>query len=209
MPIPEITEDFGRLDCLDLMLELECFELPVLKNGKVHAKVRLEDCLNSESKTIKDFIELGCPFVLVGSHLFDVIHILNTSELSVCAVLDEEMNMLGVITKHVALNRMARSISIEQAGAVIIIEMASHQYSSSEIARIIESENAQLLGLWMESVPESSRIRVSLKINTSNAERIINSLTRFNYEVIATYGDLDYKEKVEKRYQALMKYLDI
>ena len=32
---------------------------------------------------------------------------------------------------------------------------------------------------------------------------------RFNYEVIASFGDDDYKENVEKRFQALMKYLDI
>jgi hypothetical protein len=104
---------------------------------------------------------------------------------------------------------MADSITIGQEGAVLIVETASHQYSSSELSRIIEGENGQLLGLWLDNVPESGRIRASLKVNTSNAERIISSLVRFGYEVIATFGDLDYQELVEKRYQSLMKYLDI
>lgn len=205
----EITINSSRRDALDEMLRTYSFELPVIKDDKLFGVLRLEDCFDSDAKTVESLVDPGCPYVYVGTHLFDIMDVMHRAGTSVCAVLSEDDKVLGFINKSGVFDRLATSISIEQSGAVILIEMATHQYSSSEISRIIESENTQLLGLWVEHVPDSGRIRASLKINTANAERIVNSLQRFNYEVIATFGDLDYKEKVEKRYQALMKYLDL
>lgn len=205
----EIDSGTLRTDCIDQMLLDESFELPIEKNGKLFGIVRLEDCLNSEAETIDGIVENGCPYVFVGTHLFDIMDVMNRANSDVCAVLSEEEKILGYINKRVAFNRLSKGISVEQSGAIILLEMATHQYSVSELGRIVESENSQVLGIWVEHVPDSGRIRASLKINTSNAERIVNSLQRFGYEVIATFGDLDYKEKVEKRYQSLMKYLDL
>ena len=98
---------------------------------------------------------------------------------------------------------------MNQGGAILLVEMASYQYYSSELARLIEGEGAQLLGLWLNNVAESGRIQASLKLNIKNAERIINSLQRHGYETIASFGDEDYKENVENRFQSLMKYIDL
>lgn len=209
IPWKEIQTTSARTDCIDQMLTDESFEMPVVKGQKLFGLIRLEDCMNSEQDTIENMVERGCPYVYVGTHLFDIMDVMHRANTDICAVLSEEDKVLGYINKTVAFNRLSQGISVEQDGAIILLEMATHQYSVSEIGRIVESENAQILGLWVEHVPDSGRIRASLKINTSNAERIVNSLQRFNYEVIATFGDLDYKEKVEKRYQSLMKYLDL
>lgn len=209
LPVPEIDLKAARIFCRNLMLDLKCFELPVLKEGRLYGRISLEACVQSEDVEIENLVTPGCPYVFIGTHLFDIMRVLALSDQDICAVLSDENRLIGIISTQLAFNRMVNSISIEQAGATILVEMASYQYSSSELARIIESENAQLLGLWIENVPNSGRIRANLKVNTSNAERIVNSLLRFDYEVIATFGDIDYKEKVEKRYQSLMKYLDI
>jgi hypothetical protein len=118
------------------------------------------------------------------------------------------LEWVGIITKTIVLEALAKSLTVEQSGAVIIVEVASHQYSSSEIARIIEGEGSQLLGLWLTNLAESGRIRASLKLNTQNAERIINGLQRYGYETVAAFGDDDYTENVERRFQSLMKYID-
>ena len=207
--IPLISQKWKRKDCADLMFELECFEIPVLQDKKVIGRVLLEDCLVEDELSIEAIIEDACAKVYINTHLFDVMQVFRNSQSAVCAVVDLEGAFLGIITKEMVLNKLSHSISTEQSGAILLIEMATHQYSSSEISQIVESENAQILGMWLEQVPDSRRIRLSMKVNTNSAERIVSSLQRFNYEVISSFGDDDYKDTVERRYQAFIKYLDL
>ena len=196
-------------DCLTTMLKLSCFQLPVLKGDKLVGSIGLEDCMDNPNQSIEKFVQEGFASVYYNTHIFDVMRVFNEAQSDCSAVLGSEFEFLGVITKSDCEDAIASSLTVEQQGAIVMIEMATSQYSSSEICRIVESENAQLLGLWLENVPDSGRIRASLKLNTKNAERIISGLIRFNYEVIASFGDDDYKENVGKRFQSLMKYLDI
>ena len=186
-----------------------CYDLPVMKNGKLYGTVQLDECIHSKEDTIESLVDPGFTSVHFNTHLFDALRIIKESKASSCCVLGEDFQWVGIITKTAIVEALSLSLTIEQSGAVLVVEMAAHQYSSSEIARIIESEGAQLLGLWLSNVEESGRIRASLKLNTQNAERIINSLQRFNYDVIATFGDDDYKENVERRFESLMKYIDL
>ncbi len=195
--------------CIDTMLSNGCFSLPVNKDGRIFGTVDLEECIFTEYKTITSLVDAGITTVNANSHLFDVLKVLHETDADICGVLSAELEWIGILTKSNIIKALSTSLSISQQGATLIIEMAAHQYSSSEIARIIEGEGAQILGLWLLNYPESGRIRASIKLNTQNAERIIGSLRRFNYEVIATFGDDDYKENVERRFQSLMKYLDL
>ncbi|MEY2923867.1 MAG: hypothetical protein RLZZ337_407 [Bacteroidota bacterium] len=196
-------------DCINLMMNNLCFELPVTKDGKLYGTVDLDECIHTEDLTIENITDSGYASVHFNTHLFDVLRVFNESKANVVCVLGHEFEWVGMLTKTNVIEAIAHSLTIDQVGAVLIVEMASHQYSSSEICRIIESEGAQLLGLWITNEKNSSRIRASLKLNIQHAERVILSLQRFNYEVIATFGDDDYKENVERRFQSLLKYLDI
>ncbi len=209
LEIPEVTQDWSTDQCLELMLDLECFELPICNEGRLIGKVGLEDCILNSKTTVESMVEANILQVYVNTHLFDVMRLFRDGKSDLAAVVDLEDNCLGIITKTMVLNKLSHSISVEQDGAIILLEMASSQYSSSEIAQIVEGENAQILGLWLEQIPDSGRIRASVKVNTNSAERIISSLLRFKYEVITSFGDEDYKERVERRYQAFIKYLDI
>jgi acetoin utilization protein AcuB len=191
------------------MMDYLCFELPVLRNGTLYGTVQLDECIHSEEETIETLVDGGFASVGGNSHLFDVLHIFNESKANVCCVLNDELQWIGIITKTAAIEALGQSLTVNQGGAILLVEMASYQYSSSELARLIEGEGAQLLGLWLNNVAESGRIQASLKLNIKNAERIINSLQRHGYETIASFGDEDYKENVENRFQSLMKYIDL
>jgi acetoin utilization protein AcuB len=208
VPIKPITEQSLRKECMQVMMDNLCYELPVVKDSKLFGTVQLDECIHSQDETIVQLVESGFASVGGNSHLFDVLHIFNESKANVCCVLNDQFEWVGIITKTIVLEALAQSLTISQTGAVLIIEMASHQYSSSEIARVIEGEGAQLLGLWLNNMADSGRIRASLKLNVQNAERIINSLQRYGYETVATFGDDDFQENVEKRFQSLMKYID-
>ncbi|MDB4161708.1 hypothetical protein N9772_05015 [Bacteroidia bacterium] len=209
LPILPVDENSSRKECMNIMMDNLCYELPVLRDKKLYGKVQLDECIHSAEDTIKSHVEPGYTSVHFNSHLIDVLHVFNASKSNVCCVLDENFEWQGIITKTAVIEGLAQSLTVAQTGSILLTEMASHQYSSSEIARIVESEGSQMIGLWITNLEESGRIRVSIKLNTKNAERIINGLQRYGYEVIATFGDDDYKENVERRFQSFMNFIDV
>lgn len=207
--ISPVQENALTAECIDLMMDNLCYQLPVLKNEMLYGTIDLDECIHTEESTIEHLVDSGYASVHFSTHLFDTLRVFNESKANIVCVLGQDNEWVGMLTKTNVIEAIAHSLTIDQTGAIIVIEMASHQYSSSEVCRIIESEGAQLLGLWITNVADSGRIRASLKLNIQHTERVILSLQRFNYEVIAAFGDDDYKENVEKRFQSLLKYLDI
>ncbi|MDA8885977.1 hypothetical protein OAD66_04735 [Bacteroidia bacterium] len=209
IPLRPIDENASPKKCIETMMDNLCYEIPVMRNSKLYGTVDLDECIHTADDTILSIVDPGYASVHFNSHLFDVLRVFNESKRNVISVLAEDFEWLGIVTKTTILEALGNSLTAEQNGAVLLLEMASHQYSTNELSRIVESESCQILGLWLNHLSESGRIRVSLKLNTENAERIVSGLQRHGYEVIAAFGDDDYKENVEKRFESLMKYIDI
>ena len=207
--IPPIHEKISPNVCVEIMMDAECFELPVQKDNQLIGSVTLDDCVATKDKSIKDIISPGFLCIHHQMHLFDVLQVFKSSPKNVCAVLDQNGEWIGILTKNQIINSLSQTLSIEQNGAILIIEMSSAQYSTNELSRIIEGEGSKVLGLWLHKDDDSARIKVTVKINTSNVERIINGFDRFGYDVIATFGDDDYKDNINRKFQSLMKYIDL
>ena len=207
--IPPIHEKISPNVCVEIMMDAECFELPVQKVNQLIGSVTLDDCISTKDKSIKDIISPGFLCIHHQMHLFDVLQIFKSSPKNVCAVLDQNGEWIGILTKNQIIDSLSQTLSIEQNGAILIIEMSSAQYSTNELSRIIEGEGSKVLGLWLHKDDDSARIKVTVKINTSNVERIINGFDRFGYDVIATFGDDGYKDNINRKFQSLMKYIDL
>lgn len=209
IPLKQVNSDFSREKCIHMMLDNGCLDFPVISKSQFYAKVDLDECIHSEEDTIISLLEGRAGVLRKDMHIFDALRVFKDTRSSVCAAVDLESRWLGIVKQEDIFRSIADLLTIEQMGSILIVEMAAHQYSSSEICRIIEGEGSQVLGLLLSNVPESGRIRASVKLNTINVERIIRSLMRFKYEVIATFGDEDYKENVVKKYESFMKYIDL
>ena len=207
--IPDINEKTSPTVCIEVMMDAQCFELPVQKNNRLFGSVTLDDCISSKEKSIESLISPGFLSVHYQMHLFDVLQIFKSSPKNVCAVLGENQEWIGILTKNQIINSLSQTLSIEQNGSILILEMASAQYSTNELSRIIEGEGSKVLGLWLHKDEDSARIKVTVKTNTSNVERIINGFDRFGYDIIATFGDEDYKENIDRKFQSFMKYIDL
>ena len=207
--IPTINEKTSPAVCIEVMMDAQCFELPVQKNNQLIGSVKLEDCISSKQEFIEQLISPGFLSVYHQMHLFDVLQIFKFSPKNVCAVLGENQEWIGILTKNQIINSLSQTLSIEQNGSILILEMASAQYSTNELSRIIEGEGSKVLGLWLHKDEDSARIKVTVKINTSNVERIINGFDRFGYDIIATFGDDDYKDNINRKFQSFMKYIDL
>jgi hypothetical protein len=77
-----------------------------------------------------------------------------------------------------------------------------------EISRIIESNDAKILGVSIFSLPDNQNIRVNIKLNTAYSERIVATLQRFGYDIIASFYNKQNELDFENRYQSLLKYME-
>ena len=94
--------------------------------------------------------------------------------------------------------------------SLIILEIPLKDYLLTEIARIVESNNAHVLSLLVLPISGGSELLVSLKLDISDLTSVLRSFERFNYNVVYYYmkeGDITdlHKERLDE----LMYYLDM
>ncbi len=150
------------------------------------------------------------PFVNSEQHIFEVIGIASRLKLSVVPVLDSDSHFKGVITTSDLIRHIAGISSMDQPGGIIVIELVERDYSLSQIAQIVESNNVKVLSMYVTSPPESTKLEVTLKVNTGDLISVIRTFERYNYEVKTWVTDNDSMDRFySERFDLLMKYLNI
>jgi hypothetical protein len=83
-------------------------------------------------------------------------------------------------------------------------------YSLAEICRYIEENNAKVLSSMLAEDPmDKGKIKLTLKINQDDLSRIVATLERFGYRVIARYRETKREDEGKERIDLLMRYLNI
>lgn len=104
---------------------------------------------------------------------------------------------------------LLKKLETEQA-CVIQVEMGAYDYSLSEMARIVEEEDAKILGLAVDPIPEDpGRIMVSILVNRPDCTAIIQSFYRYNYNIINAFSAPDEHQDLFDRYSLLMRYMNV
>ncbi len=99
---------------------------------------------------------------------------------------------------------------MDQPGGIIVLELIEMDYSLSQIAQIIEGNNIKVLSLYITSPKESTRLEITIKVNSVDLASVIRTFERYNYEVrtwITTDDTMD--SFYTERFDLLMKYLNI
>ena len=143
-----------------------------------------------------------------NQHLFDIIEVLEKNNLSVVPVLDEDQHFKGVITSRKLLYTIANSAAIQSVGGVVVLQMHNNDYSMTEIANIIESNDTKILSSYVTSTSESSRMEITLKLNKTDITAIVKDLERYEYQIIASYKEEDTDIDFMERYEQLMRFLN-
>lgn len=203
-------DDDGKRAIL-LMEELRVNHLPVVRNGFYLGILSEKEILNwdNEEEFIEEHLEeITAPNVVGTQHLFDIIEELEKFSLTVIPVLDEEKHYLGSITNRKLLYTIAKSTSIQSNGGVIVLRMNQNDYQMSEIARIIEDNNTQILSSYITSIPDALQIELTLKLNTMDINSIVKDLERFDYNVSASFNTEGTNDDFTDRYESLMRFLN-
>lgn len=206
------TTDIAK-DALNWMEIFRISHLPVVNNqeylGLISDAVIYD--LNDSGQIIGDQeLSLIRPFVKLDQHIFDIVSLASKLKLSVIPVLDEKDHYKGVILVSELIDQLAEMSSLKEPGGIIVLELLQNDYSLSQIAQIIESNGAKVLNLYLSSKPDSTRLEITIKLNTINLLPIIQTFERFDYEVKSWHGeDDDMDSFYSDRFDSLMRYLNI
>lgn len=94
--------------------------------------------------------------------------------------------------------------------SLIILDVAIKDYTLSEIARLVEDNNAKIVRLETLPLENGLSLLVSLKVDVIDISSVLRSFERYSYNIVYYFmreGDMN--ETYEDRLNELMHYLDI
>ena len=210
--IPGIQLSETGAFALNVMDELKVSHLPVLKELVYVGLISETDIysLNNTEKPISVHeSSLKRLYVSKEQHVFDVIKMMASNNLTVLPVLDEKDEYLGSVSRMDVINSIAKMSAIENPGGIIVLEMSVNDYSLSEIAQIVESNDAKILNLCIATGIDSTKLEVTVKTNKINIEPILQTFMRYNYTIKATFAEKTNYEDMKERLDEFFHFLNI
>ena len=68
--------------------------------------------------------------------------------------------------------------------SLVVIEISLVDYTLTEIARIVESNNARIMNVFILPLADGNTLIISIKLNLLDISPVLMSLERFNYKVL-------------------------
>jgi Mg/Co/Ni transporter MgtE len=126
----------------------------------------------------------------------------------VVPVLDENNLYVGYYELDDIIKFFHETPFLKEPGGIIVVQKAIIDYSMSQIAQIVESNNGRLLGLFV-SEASSDLVQVTIKISLGAMNDIIQTFRRYNYEIISEHQEDAYITNLKERSDYLDKYLNM
>jgi CBS domain-containing protein len=210
--IPSLkTSDLGQT-ALNWMEIFRISHLPIVNNQDFLGLISdtdIYDMNHPEEPIGNHALTLFKPYVDSEQHIFEVIGLASRLKLSIVPVLDNKNHYKGVITTSDLIRHIAGLSSLDQPGGIIVLELIERDYSLSQIAQIIEGNNVKVLSMYITSPPESTKLEVTIKVNTRDLISVIKTFERYNYDVKTWVTDNDSLDSFySERFDHLMKYLN-
>ncbi len=210
IPPLKASDPVGR--ALDWMEEFKVSHLPVVEGETLIGLVKDDDLVdgNNARATVGELMErTEVPFVRDRQHIYDVMKLFVERGLTVVPVLDMTGKYLGAINEHEALKRLSEVANVREPGSVLVLEMNSNDYSLTEIARIVEGNDAKVLSVYCHALTDSTRMEVTLKINREDVSDILQTFERYEYQVKTTYQGSRFHEDLRGRYDELIRFINL
>ncbi len=209
---PLKTSNTGT-EAINWMNIFKVSHLPIVNNTIFLGLISEDDIfdLNITDQPIGNHkLSLNKAYVFEFEHIYIALKTINENNLTILPVLDSKKNYLGVISSFDIIKYFSNLSNVSREGGIIILEMHQNDYSLVEISNIIESNDAKILSLYVNSIPKTTKLNITIKVNITNISGIIQTFNRYNYNIKSTFLDTDLtKEMYKERYEEFLKYLNI
>ena len=212
-----ITNDFKAIDSNDSIAVIQDFfsdlhfsHFPIVEEGVYIGSIASEDIetFDSDKKASDYRFALEGFFTRTNTIWLDVLEIFAKNHTNLVPVLDENNSYVGYYEIEDIMKFFHETPFLKEPGGIIIVKKGVLDYSMSQIAQIIESNNGKLLGLFI-SEAEVNSVEVTIKIALGSMNEILQTFRRYNYEIISEHQEENYINNLKERSDYLDKYLNI
>lgn len=197
---------------LQLMNDNQVTHLAVV-DGDVYSGLLSEDDLLQAENDHEMLSKLEQSFFNVSvkeeEHFLKAIQLAAENGLSIVPVVNDEQELVGTVSYNELLRHASSFMSLNEPGALIVLEMPGNQYSFNEISKLVETNDAQITQLNTSNDPETGLMQVTIRINKPEVSDIIATFQRYEYNVKYFFGEEQYANELRSNYDNLMNYLRI
>lgn len=197
-------------DAQDLFAEYPFSHFPVLENGIYIGCADAEDTeLMDIEKTMDEARYTFERFFVRDTTMWlDVLEVFAKNETNLVPVLDADNNYLGYYEITDIIRFFDETPFLKEEGGILVVEKGLTDYSMSEVAQIVESNNGRLLGVFISDAA-NDRVQITLKISLGGLSDIIQTFRRYNYDIISEHQEDAYLNTLKDRSDYLDRYLNI
>ncbi|HLP65803.1 CBS domain-containing protein [Flavobacterium sp.] len=212
-----ITNDYKAINSYEKISEVQDFfadvsfsHFPIVSDGVFIGNISADDIDTFDSdKTINDYrYTLEAFFARENMIWLDVLEVFAKNHTNIVPVLNEENTYSGYYELEDIVKFFHETPFLKEPGGIIVVQKNIIDYSMSQIAQIVESNNGKLLGMFV-SEANSENIQITIKITLGAMNDIIQTFRRYNYEIVSEHHEDNYLNNLKERSEYLDKYLNI
>ena len=211
--IPALKPGDSVAEALDWMQEHHLTQLVVADNAQYLGVVSEDLLLNipDDERPISEVMRLAETVQARESqHLLELIALTTEHRLDVLAIVNEEGEFVGCVGSTDLLRQFSRELGIQESGAILVLALDEHDYSMSEISRLVETNNVKIISSYYSSPAYglTERARLTLKLNRRDITAVVSTLERFGYTIDAAFANAPINNLDQERLDALLRFLN-
>lgn len=208
--IPYLHKNDKVYQALQLMNDYHVAHLPVVEDESYLGIISEEQLLQSDDDSSLDQLQIsdGATSVQANDHFLKAIQTAVVNKLSIVPVVEEKL-LVGIVTYNDLLRNASEFMSLNEPGALIVLEMDSRNYSFTEINRIVESNDAQITQLNTFTDAETGLTQVTIRVSKLEVSDLVSTFQRYEYNVKYFFGEELYTNELRSNFDNLMNYLKI
>ncbi|NJB70875.1 CBS domain-containing protein [Saonia flava] len=187
------------------------FSHVAIAEGDRFLGVLSEDDLDNfeEGKKIGDYrYNLESFFVRKETSWLDVLEIFARNNANLVPILNEGEKVMGYYDLSDIVSEFIDTPFFKEPGGILVVAKGLKDYSFSEIAQIVETNNARLIGGFITDM-HNDIVQVTLKISSTDLNEVSQTFRRYNYSILFGNSDDQFLEDLKQRSDYLDKYLNV
>lgn len=145
--------------------------------------------------------------MLEDSTILDSIRVLHTFNANVIPIINKTEKYLGYVSCEDIFHELSKYPLFSENGAVLIVETTLKNYSMTEIAKIVETNNARFYGAFIYYMTDDI-VQIAIKISNENLSSIDETFDRYGYLVIHKFYNDERDDLLKDRFGFLQKYME-
>lgn len=190
--------------------QLTYSHLPIVQEGVYLGCLSENDahCFEPDQSLEQVKYSFASFYVKEDMHWLDILEAFAQHQCNIMPVLSQDNEYLGYLELKDIMEFFNDAPFMYESGAVVVVQKGSTDYSFSEIAQIVESNDSKIYGCFVSAYKDHMS-EITLKLSPQNLNPVLQTFRRYSYEIISAAEEDSFLDSLKERSDYLNKYLNM